>query len=177
MMDAMGIYDRRKALSLGRVLDELQFRWFEDPLPDGDIAGWVSLAQSLDTPVAGVDSVRFTVKDYALPITSGAFDIVRMDGARHGISQLTQLAGIADAFGLKCEGHSFGTALGQAANLQVALAVPNSDFCELPVPLGGLDFGVIEGLRLDEEGYVLAPTGPGLGLEVDVERIVAAARR
>jgi L-alanine-DL-glutamate epimerase-like enolase superfamily enzyme len=175
MMDAMGLYTRQEALALGRVLDQLDFRWFEDPLPDHDVTGWIALCRELTTPVGGADSVRFTANDYARAVAEGAYDIVRMDGARHGITQLKQLASLAEAFGLKCEGHSFGTALGQAANLQVALAVHNSDFCELPVSLGALDAGVVQGLRLDREGYVLAPEGPGLGLQVDHQAIAATA--
>jgi L-alanine-DL-glutamate epimerase-like enolase superfamily enzyme len=174
MMDAMGLYTRQEALTLGHVLDDLDFRWFEDPLPDSDISGWITLCRELTTPVAGVDSVRFTANDYARAVAEGAYDIVRMDGARHGITQLKQLASLAEAFGLTCEGHSFGTALGQTANLQVALAVRNSDYCELPVPLGALDMGVVRGLQLDGKGYVLAPEGPGLGLQVDHEAIAAA---
>lgn len=174
MMDAMGMYDRAMALSLGRELDDLGFRWFEDPLPDTDMAGWAQLALDLTTPVAGVDSVRFTAADYARAVADGAYDVVRMDGSRHGITQLKQLATVAEAFGITCEGHSFGTALSQAANLQVALSVRNSDFCELPVPLGGLDTGVTHGLRLDREGYVLAPDGPGLGLQIDHDAVAAA---
>jgi L-alanine-DL-glutamate epimerase-like enolase superfamily enzyme len=169
MMDAMGLYDRHMATALGRVLDDLHFRWFEDPLPDYDANGWSALCRDLKTPVAGVDSVRFNAFDYARAVADGAYDVVRMDGSRHGITQLKQLAGLAEAFGITCEGHSFGPALSQAANLQVALSVRNSDFCELPVPLGGLDAGVIKGLALDRDGYVLAPSGPGLGLEVDHE--------
>ena len=173
MMDAMGLYDRHAARSLGYVLDDLDFRWFEDPLSDEDLEGWRDLRRLLETPVAGADSVRFTARDYGRPAASGAFDIVRMDAARNGITELRALADLAAALGLKCEGHSFGSALGQAANLQVALSIANGDFFELPVPLGGLDSGVQEGLELDEEGFVVAPDGPGLGLELDSEALAA----
>ena len=111
--------------------------------------------------------MRFTARDYGRPAASGAFDIVRMDAARNGISELRALADLAASLGLRCEGHSFGPALGQAANLQVALSISNGDFFELPVPLGGLDVGVHRGLELDGDGFVLAPDGAGLGLEFD----------
>ncbi len=81
---------------------------------------------------------------------------------------------LADSLGLGCEGHAFGPALGQAANLQVGLAASSTRYCELPVPLGALDLGVERGLELDTEGFVVAPTGPGLGLAVDREAIAAA---
>ncbi len=175
MMDAMGLYDRHEARSLGSVLDDLGFRWFEDPLPDEDLEGWRELRRRLETPVAGADSVRLTARDYGRPAASGAFDIVRMDAARNGITELRALADLAASLGLRCEGHSFGPALGQAANLQVALSVSNGDFFELPVPVGGLDAGVRRGLELDDDGFVLAPDGAGLGLELDPDAL--AARR
>ena len=175
MMDAMALYDRHMARSLGYVLDDLDFRWFEDPLSDEDLEGWKELRRLIETPIAGADSVRFTARDYGRPAATGAFDIVRMDAARSGITEMRTLTEVAGALGLKCEGHSFGSALGQAANLQVALSTANSDFFELPVPVGGLDAGVQEGLVLDEDGFVSAPDGPGLGLELDPDAL--AARR
>ena len=69
--------------------------------------------------------------------------------------------------GSGAKGTASGPALGQAANLQVALSVSNGDFFELPVPLGGLDVGVRQGLELDDDGFVVAPDGAGLGLELD----------
>lgn len=167
MMDVMAIYRRDQALRLGRTLDECGFVWYEDPLPDDDLDGWVELRRRIDTPLAGVDAVRFTIKDYARPIADGAFDIVRMEAARDGISQLDALGKLAEGFGLGCEGHAFGPALAQAANLQVALASAGARYCELPVPLGALDLGVVGGITLDVEGFVRGPEGPGLGLEVD----------
>ena len=98
-----------------------------------------------------------------------------MDAARNGITELRALADLTASLGLRCEGHSFGPALGQAANLQVALSIANGDFFELPVPIGGLDIGVREGLVLDGDGFVAAPDGPGLGLELDLDAL--AARR
>ena len=63
---------------------------------------------------------------------------------------------------------------GRAANLQVALSAPGARYCELPVPVGGLDHGVVRGLSLDSEGLVHPLPGPGLGMEVDLEAVRAA---
>ena len=167
MMDAMGLYDRHAARSLGFVLDELGFRWFEDPLPDEDLEGWRELRRRLETPLAGADSVRFTARDYGRSAASGAFDIVRMDAARNGISSCAPSPISPHRWGCGAKATASAPALGQAANLQVALSISNGDFFELPVPLGGLDAGVHQGLRLDDDGFVVAPDGPGLGLEVD----------
>ncbi|MEM7254803.1 MAG: enolase C-terminal domain-like protein [Pseudomonadota bacterium] len=167
MMDAMGLYSRQDALRMGQVLDELEYHWFEDPLAEDDLSGWIELRAAVSTPLAGVDSVRHSVKDYATMIALGPFDIVRMDAARNGISELHALSKLAVANGLQCEAHSFGPLLAQAANIQVAMAGSSGSFFELPVPLGGLDLGASGGFSLDDDGNVALPDGPGNGLAVD----------
>ena len=71
MMDAMALYDRYSARTLGFVLDDLNFRWFEDPLSDEDLEGWRELRRLIETPIAGADSVRFTARDYGRPAATG----------------------------------------------------------------------------------------------------------
>ncbi|MCH9675568.1 MAG: hypothetical protein K0U93_29295 [Gammaproteobacteria bacterium] len=167
MMDAMGLYDRSSAQRLGQEMDELGYRWFEDPLAETDLQGWMELRGALATPLAGVDSVRHTVRDYSNAMAMSPFDILRMDGARNGITELFDLAKLARAQGLACEAHSFGPVMAQAANIQVAMAVDNGSFFELPVPIGGLDNGALGGFPLDADGCVVAPEGPGNGLQLD----------
>lgn len=53
----------------------------------------------------------------------------------------------------------------------MALAIENADFHEPPVPEGVFDVGMKEDIRIDKDGYVHAPTNPGLGYEVDWNEI------
>ena len=59
----------------------------------------------------------------------------------------------------------------QAAHLHVMLATHNCDFVELPVPLGIMDEGMVDVIRPGADGFVDAPTKPGLGYEVDWDEI------
>ena len=101
--------------------------------------------------------MRFTARDYGrprrpAPSTSCAWTRPATASRRCAPSRTS-----AAALGLKCEATASAPPLGQAANLQVALSIANGDFFEVPVPLGGLDVGVQEGLQLDEDGFVTAP--------------------
>jgi L-alanine-DL-glutamate epimerase-like enolase superfamily enzyme len=167
MLDCVGCYDRAAALRVGRVLDELAFHWYEEPLPDDDLEGYVELCRALDTPVAGVDAMRFTLGIYAQYIAHSAFDIVRADAARHGITMARKVAILAESFGLKFEPHGYALALGQAANLHLSASLSNSEFFEMPVPAGIMDAGMAETIRLEPDGCVAVPQKPGLGLEID----------
>lgn len=171
MTDCVGRYDRRGALRVGKVLDELEFHWYEEPLPDGDLQGYVDLARTLRVPVAGVDSVRLGLGQYTQYIAAGAFDIVRADAGRQGITFCRKLGAIAEGFGVNLEPHGFGPGLTQAANLHVSASIANCEFMEVPAPVGDMDLEIVGGLTLDRDGTVALPEAPGLGVEVDWERV------
>ena len=81
------------------------------------------------------------------------------------------MAALSEAYNVKFVPHSFGPTLVQAAHFHVMLAMKNCDYVELPVPLGKFDKGMKYVLTIDEDGYVAAPTKPGLGYEVDMGEI------
>jgi len=172
MHDPVGLYDHEQALRVGRELEELNFHWYEEPLPDTDIHGLRQLANSLDIPIAGLEDLPgnlYTVAEY---ITSGALDIIRGDVLlKGGITSLKKIAALAEAFGVKCEIHLSLSPVMNAANLHVACAIKNCDFYECFVPEEVFNFGVQQDIEIDKEGYAHVPKGPGLGMEIDWEYI------
>jgi L-alanine-DL-glutamate epimerase-like enolase superfamily enzyme len=69
-----------------------------------------------------------------------------------------------------------------AANLQLMGAIPNCTYCEFPYdPPGwvpaGRDAMLAEPINIDGEGYVSVPSRPGLGVEVDWEKVRAHGER
>jgi L-alanine-DL-glutamate epimerase-like enolase superfamily enzyme len=171
MIDPLGLYDRRGALKVGNVLDELNFYWYEEPLPESDVEGYVELCRRLDVPIVGVDSLRLSLGNYADYIARGAFDIVQADAARQGITWSRKVATLAEAFGLRFQAHAYGTPLHQAANIHLLGALNHSDLFEMPVPEGILDTPMKTTIRLDNDGWVTLPQKPGLGLDMDWELI------
>ncbi|MFZ7101616.1 MAG: enolase C-terminal domain-like protein [Peptococcaceae bacterium] len=168
MLDCLCEYGRAEALRVGRVLDKLGFYWFESPLREEDIEGHIMLRQKLDTPIAGTELNMIGFLDFPEYITRGAVDIVRTFGDYiGGITPMQKTAHLCEAFHIKNEPHSFGNTLVQAAHLHVMLSMRNCDFFESPVPEGVFDAGMQETIRIDKEGYVHAPTKPGLGYEID----------
>ena len=76
MSDPVAAYDHRQALWVGRRLEEMDFYWFEEPLTDTDIHGYIELCRALDIPIAGVEFLSgglFTTSEY---IVRRAVDIV-----------------------------------------------------------------------------------------------------
>ncbi|MEM8990490.1 MAG: enolase C-terminal domain-like protein [Pseudomonadota bacterium] len=86
---------------------------------------------------------------------------------------------MARSFGAKCEVHSWGYTLTQAANLQLLMANPNCDYLEQASPYEKYEFGAKQVLRPDADGYVRPSELPGLGVEMDWDALgpfVYAAR-
>jgi L-alanine-DL-glutamate epimerase-like enolase superfamily enzyme len=171
-VDSVFSYDRRDALTFGRALEDLDFKWFEDPLPDTDIEGYAQLARALDIPVAAGDTDYLTLETLPEYVLRGALDIVRADVAfKGGITPVKKMADICDAFGLACELHHAGNGLMNAANLHVALSMKGETHFEVMQPASLHNYGMAEPIELDGDGFVLAPVKPGIGFEVDWDRI------
>jgi len=110
---------------------------------------------------------------YAELVRSQATDILRCILERiGGITSAMKLAHLAELHAMKMEPHSFGTQATQFAHLQVMLAMENNDFFETLVPQGTFDTDVIKDVvRIDDEGFIHAPEKPGLGFEIDKEKL------
>lgn len=174
MVDAVGSYSLGDAIRVGRVLDELGFEWFEMPLRDQHIEAYRTLANAVDVAVTSGEVHTRTFQEAANYLTAGAWDIVRIDAAiSGGITATKKTASLAEALGLRCEIHSFGYTLAQAANLQVMGAVANCRYFEFPMPLGGYGAGMRDEIELRPDGTVCVPQKPGLGVDVDWERMEA----
>jgi L-alanine-DL-glutamate epimerase-like enolase superfamily enzyme len=170
--DAVFTHSREEALKVGRELDRLNYRWYEAPLPAGDIEGYIHLRNKLDTPIT-VELMNES--DYREYITRGAVDYLRtLSGVRGGITEMIKAASLCESFAMNWEPHSYGGTLYQAATLHVILSRKNCAFFELPIQNGEegwFDVGTTDVIRIDKEGYVHGPCKPGLGYEIDWEQV------
>ena len=161
-----GNYDHEDAVRVGRALEKLEYLWLEEPLYDHDIHGLEQLSRTLDIAICAGEwnSDFFSKINY---LRSGAADIIRADVSwTGGITGSLKSAHIAEGFGVNCEMHMTVLSLMDVANLHVALAIKNCRYLELPFP-DGATFGIKKPLEIDNEGYVQAPSAPGLGVEID----------
>lgn len=168
LMDPVGVYSRQEAMAVGRVMDELKFVAYEDPIPTKDIDGLVELCRALDVPIH-LGEFLFSIYDYAEYIRRGAVDVVRfiVDNVG-GITGGMKIAHLAECFGLECAPHNWGDTLDHAVHFHCELAMPNCEWFEMTVPQGVYDRPYMKDrIRVAKDGYVYAPTKPGLGYEID----------
>jgi L-alanine-DL-glutamate epimerase-like enolase superfamily enzyme len=168
LMDPVGVYTREEAIKVGRLMDELHFVAYEDPIPTSDIEGLVELCRALDVPIH-IGEFIFSPYNYAEYIRRGALDVVRfiVDNIG-GITGGMKVARLAECFGLECAPHNWGEVLDHAVHFHCELAMPNNVWFEMTVPQGAGDRPYFKDrIRIAPDGYVYAPTKPGLGYEID----------
>ncbi len=166
LADAAGNYDVAQAGRIGRILEGYGVGWLEAPVPPEHIDGHAQLARSLDLPIAtDLLSTRYQVRDF---LARGALDIVQPDVCRAGgLTECRKIAHLADTFGAGFAPHvSIGSAIQCAATAHLAAAVPNFVIMEYWIGENPMGNTVLRTpLRL-EDGMLVVPTGPGLGLEI-----------
>jgi L-alanine-DL-glutamate epimerase-like enolase superfamily enzyme len=176
--DPVGVYTREEAIRVGRQMDELGFVAYEDPIPTTDMDGLVELCRAIDTPIH-IGEFIFSIYDYAAYIRAGALDVVRLivDNIG-GITGGLKVAHLAECFGLECAPHNWGGPFDHAVHFHLELAMPNNVWFEMTQPMEQSDRPYIKDkIRIDAEGYVHAPTKPGLGYEIDrnvLENLITA---
>jgi L-alanine-DL-glutamate epimerase-like enolase superfamily enzyme len=88
-----------------------------------------------------------------------------------GITTLVKTAHLAEAFRMNFECHHGGNSLNNIANLHVIMAIRNTEFFEVLLPDAMQKYGLAPDIEIDRDGYVHAPTGPGLGAQIDFDLI------
>ena len=176
MLDVEQRYSRDDALKAARELEELDYAWFEAPLPDFDIEGYRRLTQSVDIPILANGNWILDPRLITHFAAQGCWTHVRVDTTvAGGITPMRKIMGIAEAHSMNVEIQSWGYTLTQAANLHVMLSHLNCQFFEHPVPYPPFEYGSNDVIRIDSEGYVSAPPSPGLGIGMDWEAIERAS--
>ncbi|HWA09612.1 MAG TPA: mandelate racemase/muconate lactonizing enzyme family protein [Opitutaceae bacterium] len=168
LFDPVQRYNVFEALKVGRALEEYGYVSFEDPIPSTDIEGLIELRQKLTVPIE-IGEFLFSIQAYAEYIRRGALDIVRLIADNvGGITGSFRIGQLADAFGLPCTPHNWGNGFDLAVHFQLELALPNTFWFEMPYPQTLSDRPYLKRqFRVDADGYVHAPTAPGLGCELD----------
>jgi L-alanine-DL-glutamate epimerase-like enolase superfamily enzyme len=176
--DPVQQYNRFEALKVGRLLDELDYLWFEDPIRTADLEGLVELAKALDVPLH-VGEFLASISDFAEYIRRGAVDVVRLIADNvGGISGSMRVGLLADAFGLECTPHNWGNVIDLAVHFHLELALPNAYWFEMPHPAEYADRPYHKDrFRVDKDGYIAAPTAPGLGYPIDRDALDKMTKR
>ncbi|CAN5571518.1 mandelate racemase/muconate lactonizing enzyme family protein [soil metagenome] len=155
------------AIRTADMLADYDVAWFEEALRPDDLDGFVSLRGRSKVPIAGGE-VLTRRQDFFRFLSAGAFDIIQPDTTKGGgLSESRRVAWLAEEFGVRYIPHGWNTAIGLAADLHLASALPATDLVEYNTGSAYIDDLVVGGFTVDDEGMLAVPTGPGLGVRID----------
>ncbi|MER8826569.1 mandelate racemase/muconate lactonizing enzyme family protein [Mesorhizobium sp. M0938] len=167
---------QRGAVALTEAVADARLAWIEEPLPHDDLPGYTRLARALAIPLAGGESFC-GVQAFRDSLCAGALDIIQPDLALcGGLTEGMRIAGLAGAFDVPVAPHVWGTGINTLAALQFASVLPSSRG-SVPFPLLECDMGfnplrtAIFDPKPDAEGHMAVPDGPGLGVEIAIDRV------
>ena len=176
LVDAGGSYPYwplklKDALERARMLADYGVYWFEEPLEPDDLEGYARLTDA--SPVKIAHGEVLTRRQAFTPyFERRAMDIAQPDVTKvGGISEARRIAWAAESHGIEVVPHGWNTAVGVAADVHLVSTFHTRSFVEFNV---GNEF--VEGLidppfRLDQDGCLPVPTAPGLGINLDRERL------
>ena len=174
MIDLEAAYGVEDALRLGEKMDEGLFVWLEAPIDDDQLEQYAQLRTKLAVSLIPAGYNIYSPEFIRQGIKTNAWDAGRFDATVvGGITRALRLLMIANEAGLPIEIQSWGYSLSQAANLHLMLANERTQYFEAAMPKDAFEFGMKNGNLLDR-GRVIAPKGPGLGIEVDWDHLAEA---
>ncbi len=160
-----GQFTTAGAIRLGQALVPYSPLWFEEPIPPDAVEQMAQVARSVRIPVATGE--RLTTKaEFAPILRAGAAAILQPAlGRSGGIWETKKIAAMAEVYNAQMAPHLYAGPVEWAANIHLAVSIPNILMAEtIETPFHDQ---LIKGSIRVEEGFIPAPTAPGLGIEVD----------
>ena len=161
------------AIRLARQLEPWDPLWFEEPTPPENPDGMAQVARQTSIPIATGE--RLTTKyEFARVLQTGAASILQMAlGRVGGILEGKKIASMAETYHAQIAPHLYCGPVAGAAGIQLATCTPNFLVLEGIERWDGFHAEILKTPIQWEDGYVIPPTAPGLGVEIDED--VAAA--
>jgi 2-dehydro-3-deoxyphosphogalactonate aldolase len=164
-----GQFTTSGAIRLARRLEPYDPLWFEEPVPPEMPEQMAEVARHTTIPIAAGE--RLTTKyEFARVLQLGAASILQMAlGRVGGLLEAKKIAGMAEAHYAQIAPHLYCGPIEGAANAQIAACSPNFLILESIHTWGGFHAEVLKTPMRWEDGYVIPPETPGLGVELNEE--------
>jgi galactonate dehydratase len=182
-VDFHGRVHRAMARPLLRALEELRALFVEEPVLPEQLESLRELRQHTTLPLATGERL-YTRWDFKQVLVDGAADIVQPDVSHAGgILELRKIAAMAEAFDVAVAPHCPLGPIALAASLQLDACTPNAFIQEQSLGMHYNEEGDLLDYVVDPEplrirdGLLPIPDGPGLGVEIDEDRVREAASR
>jgi L-alanine-DL-glutamate epimerase-like enolase superfamily enzyme len=168
--DANGSYDVPMAIRIGRILEEYDIAFFEEPCPFDYYEETRAVADALEIPIAGGEE-ESSMRQMMWLLDHDVHQVIQPDLLYFGgLTRSVKVARMAASIGIDCTAHISGRALGFLYMMQFASCVPNiGPFQEFKGNTDGVPVHSASSSLQPVDGMIDIPTEPGLGVEFDPE--------
>ncbi len=176
--DSNGSYDVSEAIRIGKILQDHQIAFYEEPCRFDHLEETKQVADALEIPIAGGEQ-ESSLHRFRWMIENNAVQIVQPDLFYFGgFVRSIRVARMAAQAQMLCTPHMSGSTLGYLYVLHFASCVPNAgQHMEYKGKKDRIPYScATSSLELNEAGKIPVPTGPGLGVEIDPQYIKSSVR-
>jgi len=157
------------AIRLAKRLERYNPLWFEEPVPPEHAAEMATVARATSIPIATGERLA-TKYDFVAVLQQQAAAILQPALARvGGIMEGKKIAGMAEAHHVQIAPHLYCGPIEAAANIQIATCSPNFLIQESIETFGGFYAELVTEPIQWQDGYIIPPNRPGLGIELNEE--------
>jgi 2-dehydro-3-deoxyphosphogalactonate aldolase len=168
-----GQFTTSGAIRLGKVLEPYLPLWFEEPTPPEMPEQMAEVARAVSIPVSTGERLC-TKYEFARVLELGAASIIQMNlGRVGGLMEAKKIAGMAEAHYAQIAPHLYCGPVVGAANIQLSACSPNFLILESIERWDGFQAKLLKTPIRWEDGYVIPPTEPGLGVELNEDVALA----
>ena len=161
------------AIRLAKRLEPYDPLWLEEPVPPDAPDEMAKVARATSIPIATGERLA-TKYDFARLLKAGSAAIFQMNlGRVGGLLEAKKIAGMAEVEHVQIAPHLYCGPIVGAANIQLATCSPNFLILESIETWGGFHSAILKRPIAFEDGHVIPPTAPGLGVELNEEVALA----
>lgn len=171
-IEGHGRFDVPTAIKVARKIEQFNPVFFEEPCPPDGIDALIEIRSKSPVPIAAGER-WFGRAEFVPALSRRAVDFVQPDVTHAGgLQELSFISTLAATYYVPFAPHNPSGPLSTAATLQLGAALPNFRYLEImatDVPWRTEISN--EALTLTDDGDILIPEGPGLGIELDLDAI------
>ena len=162
-------WDLETALAVSKALEPYHLFFLEEPLHYSDPWSYAQLCKSTSIPIAGGECLT-ALYEWQVFVEQDAFDISQPDASFvGGLSEFVTIANLLGSHKRRIATHAWGAGGSLMQNIHCGFACSNTAILEVPPAFGPLHSQIIADSFYRENGTILPPEAPGLGIHLTQE--------
>jgi L-alanine-DL-glutamate epimerase-like enolase superfamily enzyme len=177
-IDANEAWTPGTAIRFIKQIEKYDIEWVEQPTPLKDIDGMARVRRAVNTPIAA-NQTSWTLEDVQQVLKADAADVIVIDQYQMGgLLTYKKAVALCEASGIPVNHHCWGElGIGTAAGAHVVASSPPFLYANQSYVMIHQEDIVVGGLPKIENGSIAIPRKPGLGVELDRDRLAKAVER